>query len=60
MRLFDNTEVAFAAKSDVALERAYFLFKLIANEPLVRMITLVANFALSPSACRRINSRHSI
>ena len=46
MRLFDNTEVAFAAKSDVALERAYFLFKLIANEPLVRIGALVANFAL--------------
>ena len=46
MRLFDNTQVAFAAKSDVALERAYFLFKLIANEPLVRIGSLVANFAL--------------
>ena len=46
MRLFDNTRVAFAAKSDVALERAYFLFKLIANEPLVRIGSLIANFAL--------------
>ena len=46
MRLFDNTKVAFSAKSDVALERAYFLFKLIANEPLVRIGSLVANFAL--------------
>ena len=46
MGLFDNTQIAFAAKSDVALERAYFLFKLIANEPLVRIGSLVANFAL--------------
>lgn len=46
MHLFDNTKVAFAAKTDAALERAYFLFKLIANEPLVRIGSLVANFAL--------------
>ena len=37
--LFDNTENAFSLKSDAELERAYFLFKLIANEPLVRIGT---------------------
>jgi len=44
--LFDNTEIAFALKSDSELERAYFLFKMIANEPLVRIGTAVTNFAL--------------
>lgn len=44
--LFDNTEIAFALKSDSELERAYFLFKMISNEPLVRIGTAVTNFAL--------------
>ncbi|MFD2890694.1 proline dehydrogenase family protein [Flavobacterium chuncheonense] len=44
--LFQNTEVAFALKSDTELERAYFLFKLIEREPLVRIGTAVTNFAL--------------
>ena len=44
--IFDNTEVAFALKSDSELERAYFLFKMIANEPLVRIGTAATNFAL--------------
>lgn len=44
--LFDNTENAFSLKSDSELERAYFLFKLIANQPLVRIGTAVTNFAL--------------
>ncbi|WP_366183469.1 proline dehydrogenase family protein [Flavobacterium ovatum] len=43
---FKNTEVAFALKTDTELERAYFLFKMIANEPLVRIGTAVTNFAL--------------
>ena len=46
MKLFDNTEIAFVSKSDAALERAYFLFRLIANQPLVRIGTHVAQFAL--------------
>ena len=46
MKLFENTEIAFASKSDVALERAYFLFRLIANQPLVKIGTQVAQFAL--------------
>lgn len=46
MKLFDNTEVAFASKSDAALERAYFIFRLIANQPLVKIGTHIAQFAL--------------
>ncbi|WP_420575123.1 proline dehydrogenase family protein [Kordia sp.] len=44
--IFDNTENAFALKTDSQLERAYFLFKLIANQPLVRIGTAVTNFAI--------------
>ena len=46
MKLFDNTEIAFASKSDAALERAYFLFRLISNQPLVKIGTHIAHFAL--------------
>ncbi|WP_034058990.1 proline dehydrogenase family protein [Lacinutrix jangbogonensis] len=45
--IFDNTEVAFSLKSDSQLERAYFLFKMIANEPLVRIGTVATRFALN-------------
>ncbi|WP_299336485.1 proline dehydrogenase family protein [uncultured Psychroserpens sp.] len=44
--LFDNTEVAFALKNDSQLERAYFLFKMISHQPLVRIGTAATNFAL--------------
>ena len=44
--IFNNTQVAFSLKSDTELDRAYFLFKLINNEPLVRIGTAVTNFAL--------------
>jgi proline dehydrogenase len=44
--IFNNTQTAFALKSDTELERAYFLFKLINNQPLVRIGTAVTNFAL--------------
>lgn len=44
--IFNNTEVAFVLKSDSELERAYFLFKLIESQPLVRIGTAVTNFAL--------------
>ncbi len=47
--IFNNTQIAFSLKSDTELERAYFLFKLIANEPLVRIGTAVTNFALKAS-----------
>lgn len=45
-KIFENTKNAFALKSDSELERAYFLFKLIANEPLVKIGTAVTNFAI--------------
>jgi proline dehydrogenase len=45
-KIFDNTQVAFSLKSDAELERAYFLFKLIASQPLVKIGTAVTNFAL--------------
>ena len=40
-KIFNNTEVAFALKSDTELERASFLFKLIASQPLVKIGTAV-------------------
>jgi len=43
---FEDTAIAFQLKTDSELERAYFLFKLIANEPLVKIGTAVTNFAL--------------
>lgn len=46
MKLFENTETAFKLKSDSQLERAYFLFRLIQNQPMVRIGTAVTNFAL--------------
>jgi len=46
MKLFENTKVAFKLKSNSELERAHFLFKLIQNEPMVRIGTAVTNFAL--------------
>ncbi|WP_394748725.1 proline dehydrogenase family protein [Spongiimicrobium salis] len=44
--IFEDTATAFALKTDSELERAYFLFKMIANEPLVRIGTAMTNFAL--------------
>ncbi|SHJ12387.1 proline dehydrogenase family protein [Algibacter luteus] len=44
--IFDNTEIAFSLKSDSELERAYFLFKMISIEPLVRIGTVATNFAI--------------
>ncbi|MEF3079077.1 proline dehydrogenase family protein [Winogradskyella poriferorum] len=44
--LFENTSTAFALKSDSELERAYFLFKMISSQPLVRIGTAATNFAL--------------
>ncbi|WP_166384662.1 proline dehydrogenase family protein [Polaribacter sp. 11A2H] len=46
MKLFDNTKVAFSLKTDSQLERAYFLFRMIQNEPMVRIGSAVTNFAL--------------
>ena len=44
--IFENTKIAFAIKKDSELERAYFLFKMIQSEPLVRIGTAITNFAL--------------
>ena len=44
--IFDNTETAFQLKNDSELERAYFLFKMISHQPLVRIGTAATNFAL--------------
>ncbi len=46
-KLFDNTQTAFALKSDSDLEKAYFLFRMIKNEPLVRIGAAVTKFALN-------------
>ncbi len=45
-QIFNNTKTAFALKSDAELDRAYFLFKMIKSEPLVRIGTAITNFAL--------------
>lgn len=44
--LFEDTKTAFSLKSDSQLERAYFLFKMISSQPLVRIGTAATNFAL--------------
>jgi len=44
--IFENTEIAFSLKSDSELERAYFLFKMISIEPLVKIGTAATNFAI--------------
>lgn len=46
LTLFENTETAFVLKSDSELERAYFLFKMISSQPLVKIGTAATNFAL--------------
>ena len=45
-KIFDNTEIAFKLKSDSELERAYFIFKMISSQPLVKIGTAATNFAL--------------
>ena len=47
--LFENSERAFTLKTDSELERAYFLFKMISMEPLVRIGTAITKFALNAS-----------
>src|SRR5690554_4958310 len=46
-KIFDNTEVAFALKSNKELNRAYFLFKLISSQSLVKMGTSLTTFAIN-------------
>ena len=45
-KIFEDTKTAFALKTDAELDRAYFLFKMIQSEPLVRIGTAITNFAL--------------
>ena len=45
-KLFDNTEVAFAIKSNSELDRAFYLFEMIKRQPLVKIGTAVTKFAL--------------
>ncbi len=45
-KIFENTKVAFALKSKNELNRAYFLFKMIANPKLVKIGTSLTNIAL--------------
>ena len=44
--IFQDTEVAFATKTDSQLERAYFLFNMIKSEKLVKIGTAATDFAL--------------
>ena len=45
-KLFDNTEVAFALKSNSELDRAFYLFEMIKRESLVKVGTTLTKFAL--------------
>lgn len=45
-KIFDNTQVAFSLKNNNELNRAYFLFKMIANPTLVKFGTALTNIAL--------------
>ncbi len=44
--IFNNTQTAFAYKTDAELEKAYWLFKMIKNESLVKLGTGITTFAL--------------
>lgn len=44
---FDNTEIAFAGKTDKDLKRAYWLFKMIGNNNLVSVGKGLTNFAFA-------------
>lgn len=44
---FDNTEIAFRNKSDKDLNRAYWLFKMVASSSLIKVGTPITNFALN-------------
>ncbi len=44
--IFQNTEVAFAVKTDGEIERAYYLFKIIQSEPMVKIGSKITQFAL--------------
>lgn len=44
---FDNTEIAFKSKSDKDLDRAYWLFKMVASNTLIKIGTPITNFSLN-------------
>lgn len=44
---FDNTEIAFSNKSNKDLERAYWLFKMVASSSLIKIGTPITTFALN-------------
>jgi len=44
---FDNTEIAFRNKSNSDLERAYWLFKMVASSSLIKIGTPITTFALN-------------
>ena len=44
---FENTKIAFSAKSDRDLKRAYWLFKMVASQGMVKFGQVMTNFALA-------------
>ena len=44
--IFSNTKEAFSLKSNFELTRAYFLFKIIGNQSVVKLMTSLTNFSL--------------
>ncbi|MCA5004917.1 proline dehydrogenase family protein [Sphingobacterium bovistauri] len=44
---FENTEIAFKNKSNKDLERAYWLFKMVASNTLIKIGTPITNFSLN-------------
>lgn len=44
---FDNTEIAFSNKTDKDLDRAYWLFKMVASSALIKIGTPITNFSLN-------------
>lgn len=46
-KIFDNIEIALALRSDAELTRAYFLFKMINKELLVKIGAAITKFALN-------------
>jgi len=46
-KIFDNTAVAFALKNNTELNKAYYLFKLISNNTLVKVGTSLTSFAIA-------------
>ncbi len=44
--IFSNTKEAFSLKSNFELTRAYFLFKIIGNQTVVKLMTSLTNFSL--------------